>query len=565
LRFLLRDYLQTLRERDELDRALADLFLAMNLRIVKTPARGQSERGLDIAVFGRIGHDPPTLYLVQVKMGNVTRKTWDSGPNAVRQSLNQLIDNRAYFKRLVRNARRVVIVLAHNGTIDDNARPDYDGYVSDARRRRIQIENWDLGILVSRFLSALLNERLFNSESATLLRRALAFLENPGYDLRHLRRLLGELIPGASSNDRIRKRAVVQILLALGIVEHFARTETDNLDQAVRGYEQGFLHIFAWFWRDDLLGRQWYRKMFLSLADRYLNVSLELLRRVDPLLDAPHGLAVGGSHERVEYPIRSIRMAGLAAQWFLFLARFAGDPNVTEKLRFLADFAARLKRTVPVIARPVFDDQMLEVGLYALTLFAMGDPESARGYLGEVVGRMILDEAHGGALPEGTGNLEAVSRLLLAQEKTADYLDTASTLLPMLAELAVLFEMPELYEQVRTRWNQRVDFQEWYVDETFPKWGFLPIAPVDDRTLVESSITLPDSVGKFRREIEERRAFDTAYLALLSSRRFFDLAYFVAARTYRYRLTPAVWREFLPELPSAESPSSAPAQAAVRL
>jgi hypothetical protein len=456
----------------------------------------------------------------------------------------------------VPEAKRVVIVLAHNGTIDDNVRPEYVEYVGDVRRRRIQIENWDLGVLVDWFLASLLNERLFSSKSAALLRRTLAFLENPGYDLRHLARLLIELTPGVTGGERIRRRAVVQIRLALGIVEHFARTEADNLDTAVRAYENGFLHIFAWFLRNDLLKRRWYRSMFVSLADRYLNCSLDLLRRVDPLLDAPHGLTVGGSNESVEYSIRSIRIAGLAAQWFLFLARFSEDPTALEKLRFLSEFASRLAKTVPVIAGPVFDDQMLEVGLYALTLFAMGDIEVARVYLGEVVGRLILVEAQRGALPEGTGNLEAASRLVLAQEKTPDYVDSASTLLPMLAELAVLFEMPDVYEQVRSRWNQRVDFQEWYVDETFPEWGFLPIPPFENQTLLETSITLPESTDEFRLEIEERRRFDATYLSFLTKHRFFDLAYFISARTYRYRLTPAVWREFLPPLEPIEKLTS---------
>lgn len=544
MKFLVRDYLASLKERGELDRALVDLLTAMGLRVLRSPARGQAESGLDVAAVGRLDGGEPTLYLFQVKMGNVTRSSWNTGPNAVRQSLEDLIDGFPTFRKLAKEeaAKRVLLVLAHNGIIENNVRSRYEGFVAN-NKRKVRIKNWDLGVLAEYVVQFLLNERLFGEEPAARLRRTLAFLEVPGYDLRHLKDLLHTLVPGPTSGEKTRQRALLQIRMVLGIVEHFALTEARNADLATRAYELGFLEVYVWLRREKLLGKRKYFGLLLPLIDRYLGCSLELFERLDPLLDIPHGLAVGGMHERVEYPLRAIRVAGLAGQWLLVLARFSEQPDMLDKLKLLARFALRLKKSVPVVAKPLFDDQMLEVGLFALTLFAIGEADIARDYVGEVVARLFW-----GSLPEGTGNLEAVSRLHLVQQKSPEYLDTSSTLLPMIAELAVLLELPEVYGQIRERWNEKVDFQEWYPDETFPVWGLLAHSSEEDRTKTESTIFLPQGMDQFRREIEERRTSDAPYLACLSKDRFFDLAYYVAARLHRHRLTPGAWREFMPKM-----------------
>jgi hypothetical protein len=549
MKFLVRDYLASLRERGELDRALVDLLTAMGLRVLRSPARGQAESGLDVAAVGRLDGGEPTLYLFQVKMGNVTRSSWNTGPNAVRQSLEDLIDGLVAFRKLAKEeaAKRVVLVLAHTGVIENNVRSRYEGFVAN-NKRKVRIKNWDLEILAGYVVQFLLNERLFGDVPAAKLRRTLAFLEVPGYDLRHLKDLTHTLVPHPTSGEKTRQRALLQIRMVLGIVEHFALTEAGNADLATRAYELGFLEVYAWLRRDELLGKRKYLDLLLPLIDRYLACSLELLQRLDPLLDAPHGLALGGMHERVEYPLRAIRVAGLAGQWFLVLARFSEQPDVLDKLKLLARFALRLKKSVPVVAKPLFDDQMLEVGLFALTLFAIGEADIARDYVSEVVARLIC-----GSLPEGTGNLEAVANLHFTQQKSPEYLDSSSTLLPMLAELTVLLEIPEVYRQIRERWNEKVDFQEWYPDETFPAWGLLAHSSEEDRTKTESTIVLPESMDQFRREVEERRVADAAYSACLLNDRFFDLAYHVAARLHRHRLTPGVWREFMPPVDSGST------------
>ena len=52
MKLIIREYLASLRERDELDAILPDLLSEMGFTIISKPARGTKQHGVDIAAVG---------------------------------------------------------------------------------------------------------------------------------------------------------------------------------------------------------------------------------------------------------------------------------------------------------------------------------------------------------------------------------------------------------------------------------------------------------------------------------------------------------------------------------
>lgn len=93
MKLVIAEFLRTLKERDELDRLLPDLLIEMGYVPLAKPQTGNRQFGVDIAARGK---DPRSgneeLLLAVVKQGNIGRTEWDGNDQAVRQSINEILD-----------------------------------------------------------------------------------------------------------------------------------------------------------------------------------------------------------------------------------------------------------------------------------------------------------------------------------------------------------------------------------------------------------------------------------------------------------------------------------------
>lgn len=93
MKLILKQYLASLKERDELDALLPDLLSEMGLNIFSSPQRGTSQRGVDVAAAGDMGDGVDKVYLFSIKAGDLTRKEWDgNSEQSLRPSLNEIKD-----------------------------------------------------------------------------------------------------------------------------------------------------------------------------------------------------------------------------------------------------------------------------------------------------------------------------------------------------------------------------------------------------------------------------------------------------------------------------------------
>jgi len=79
MKLIIKEYLASLKERDELDVILPDLLSQMGLHVFSKPSIGTRQYGVDIAAYGSIDKGPETVYLFSVKGGDLGRTDWNSG------------------------------------------------------------------------------------------------------------------------------------------------------------------------------------------------------------------------------------------------------------------------------------------------------------------------------------------------------------------------------------------------------------------------------------------------------------------------------------------------------
>src|SRR6476646_8466935 len=89
MKLLIRDYVASLKERQELDAILPDLLSELGFNVISRPGRGTAQRGVDVAAIGK----DSKVYLFTVKPGDLTRQEWDGTSQKLRSSLNEIIDD----------------------------------------------------------------------------------------------------------------------------------------------------------------------------------------------------------------------------------------------------------------------------------------------------------------------------------------------------------------------------------------------------------------------------------------------------------------------------------------
>src|SRR5262245_19828110 len=103
---LIRDYIGSFKERQELDAMLHDLLSELGFNVYSRPGRGTAQRGVDIAAIGKDEDGQRKVFLFSVKQGDLTRQEWSGTPQALRPSLEEMLDdyipNRipAHYKKL---------------------------------------------------------------------------------------------------------------------------------------------------------------------------------------------------------------------------------------------------------------------------------------------------------------------------------------------------------------------------------------------------------------------------------------------------------------------------------
>lgn len=577
MKLILAHYLRTLKERNEFDALLPDILMAMSYVPISKPQTGSRQFGVDLAAVGIAPEDGvQELLLLVIKRGDIGRSEWDSGPQSVRQSLNEVVD--VYLKTHVEPAHeslRKKIVLATTGDLKQDTQINWDNYTKDYSTQAV-FSFWGGDKIAALIEQHMLNEHIFSTEDRTHLRKALALAGELDYDQKDLHRLFHRQLKftneGMLMATNEKPQELVKVLRAINLAAQvFSKWSEDegNLKQALVASERAMLWSWHRIQQVEEKERHRYYQDFGELWNSYNTIAHRYFEKLQGHLYVQDGLS-GYSREDAEFSLVVFEQIGLLASIGLCRILAVAVDEETRNVELdnaaivAAGLAAMLKNN-PVSGSPRFDIHVVDIVLGMLLLVLTGHITQARDWLTELVKRIDFTLKRKRDFPISTDSTDDLVEVTVfgGEELTARLMGT-SWLLPTLAGWSVILDRKDLYDALAK--NSKKEYPEiclqlWHpTGQDLSKHLYYWPAQYQCGES-EAPIILPDAMSSFRDQMEsilksDRYDVTAASTAGKAGIPAIDL---VACRHFRTPIAPFYWYKLLRlnELKTSEETSVA--------
>lgn len=484
MKLIVKQYLASLRERNELDAIIPDLLSQLGLNVFSRPGRGTRQDGVDVAAVGSLDGGQEKIYLLSIKQGDLTRSSWDGDAvQSLRPSLNEILDS--YIpNRLPKEHKNkdIVICICIGGDIQEQVRPQVEGYIESNTRDNITFEEWNGDKLASMILSGFLREELLPSDSRSQLRKCLALLEDPEVSYEYFVSLLKLLTNKENLQNKNHITIIRQINICLWILFAWAR-DKGNLESAYLSSEISLL--YAWeiaktYFSKTTKTAEAVKLAFQATLDVYQKITEEYLDKIAPYTKIKHSLSVAvNSSCSIDINLKLFDVLGrmaIGGLWKCWNLEKHGNDGLesreflTNRIQVYSDYIMQLIINNPILLLPVKDDQIIDISIAVLLLSKdISNNNYINIWLSEMYGRANIAYQTFGQYP---CNLSRYNDLLeYTERKEEEYrkeITAGSVLFPMIALWAALFGNNSLYDSVqkfRAEYLEHCTFQFWYPDE----------------------------------------------------------------------------------------------------
>jgi hypothetical protein len=323
--------------------------------------------------------------------------------------------------RIDEKVSRWTVVAVHNGDV----RITQIGDQRSSLIRRIQevygcdVDWWDAPRLVNLVLEA-------QTESgAPLTERASAGLFPPGvrpfarlaidslahghfgarFDLDAVDRLVDSVLPIVDGAQDLRdwERTVSELGLLVAMIDVECKARPEAKGTTLPGFEAAERVLCRAMGRggaiDDLPKssvKKRVTELLVLLLRQYVALGERLVEHLTPVLGVMRGLALPVNSEPIDYPLRTLRLAGYVAAAGA-VARDLG--NVDLARRFASVLKDIFHNNPGGALSPVTDDQVVELALCWDLWRSLGDPEEARSSARSLVERLLWRRSSRRRLP----------------------------------------------------------------------------------------------------------------------------------------------------------------------
>jgi hypothetical protein len=403
MKLLLRTYLASLRERDELDAILPDLLSELGYTVYSRPQRGTTQAGVDIATVGKDEDGERKLFLFSVKQGDLTRQSWDGTPQALRSSLDEILDNYIPHRLPKRHEKlKIVICLVFGGDMQEQVRSNVNGYIKRNSTEKISFDEWNGDKLAGLLLQGILREEIMPKTLRSHFQKAVALVDEPDIAYQHFGRLVHELCKHAN-DDRACVRTARQLYIALWVLFVWAR-DVDNVKAPYQASELVLLNI--WNLLRPHIGRKSSAagKAITAVLQNAMQLHLEIASRLLDRKLLPHvgtrdGISMAvQTRSAVDVNLKlfdilgRIALTGLWVHWLIERDSDAKHRAVAqERISLLASMGYQLINNNQALLLPLQDQQAIEIALFLVFVGTVnGSTTDARTWLHEMVGRLVF-------------------------------------------------------------------------------------------------------------------------------------------------------------------------------
>ncbi|HVI60428.1 MAG TPA: hypothetical protein VM619_16360 [Luteimonas sp.] len=561
MKLIVKEFLSQLKESGELDRLLPDLLARMKIVPISRPQIGVRQNGVDVAAVGRDKDGVKALFLFVLKVGDLGRRDWDGGVNAVRATLNQVKDS--YLHSFVRPEHRslpVRIVVCSTGELKQEVTQDYNGYVADNQTDRVNYAFWsgdDLADLIDKHL---LDEYAIDPSERADLRRGIALVGSRDYDLRHVYKVLDALLLGSHDGSvrpttAHRKKFIRKLRTAALVLEIIFRwaNEEGNLLNAFKVGERCCLWAWGFIRVRDLFK---YRPAMVAFWDIYQihgRICRAYYDKVGRYFLARDGISVYSSENALVTGKVFEQIGVLAEIGLVQLQDAIGEDGevATGNANAIAKVLVSLVKNNPSSGSPRYDENAIELSMAFTLLLGTGNHEAAKEWLDELANRLSYSFSRSKCFPIATDSFDDLVALEVGEltEEEVKKLKDLSTLVPTLMYWSVVFEHDELYRKLQSIQGSAFDgicLQLWYADEATESLVYREAAQYESGT-TEAPIVFPKDVGELI--AGEKKKLDSKAIVGLDTFSAVRYGMFVvvmmACRHFRTPFSPQFWMPFI--------------------
>lgn len=469
MKLIIKDYLASLKERNELDALLPTLLSQMGLTILSAPSIGNRQYGVDISAFGSINGEPEKVYLFTIKAGNLGRQDWDNGSfQDVRPSLNEILDTyiTTHIPEELANFP-IEICVTFGGDLKQEIELTLSQFEKQKATEKIKFSRWSGDRIAGYLETYLFNEQLFlTDELKSLLRKSLAMVDQPEVSFKNFSILIYKLFENLEKQSiKNQLTTIRQCYLALGILNSWCQSE-NNIESAYLSAERLILYswdITKFNVEKKSTDAKKIREIFSSLIQLYLSISESYYKKLVPHLDSLHAIsnAIRGNcdvdvNTKLFDIIGRISLFGIWLNWCF--ARMHNHAPIEETLNNsrevyneVCESIKKLIMSNSLLFHPFKDDQAIDIGLTAYHLLQKDqNDEDLLAWLSGITQTIHIAFIHNWRYPSTIHDyLELVLHPIDDSESYRQNVTKGSILYPLLAFFSYVLKNDEMHITIR--------------------------------------------------------------------------------------------------------------------
>ena len=552
MNFLTSEYISLLKEDGELDALLIDILISKNITPISKPQKGR-QYGVDIAAIGNDKDNIEKIFLITVKQGDITRSVWDSGQNAVRQSLTEILET--YISISLTTEQRKLpkkVIVATNGNLNQTVQTSWAKYTEKYESDDLKFDFWGIDDITKMVSENLLSERLFNPEMRSLLKKTLAFLELKDYDLNHYNKLVNVILDKPIKTKKPLLKRLKLLRICLSIVFKWAE-DNGYIKSAIFAADKTILKVFEWLSNQEHFKEKYIRLEFYEIHSLRRKIGISYFNKVSKHYFVEHSLQ-RYSRNQIEYSLTVWEEIGILANIGLteikqyqyhFNSKDSSAAAIYEKSAMTISKALlSLINTNPTSHYPLYDDHIIDIEPAMRFLYFTGHKKECKKWL-----RMLVVGIHDAKILKGffplfKTNYEDLVNYYLGTKKQ----DEKSTmLLTLLADWSALLDSKEAYDDLQNilkLFDNKLNLQIWFPKPETEKF-YLNNGYSRASGKVKHSITLYKSIEDYKKEIiEEVKLFSVEKKFKIMDISY-DLIFSITSRYHRELPFPYIWRRLV--------------------
>lgn len=384
MRLILKDYIETFKEEQEMENLLDNILFMNDYNNIIRPQKGVGQLGVDFSA-----EKDEVIYLFVVKKGDIDKSNWDYGNNAVRPTLNEILDS--YIPQRLNNTKKkkIKIILCTNGIIKQNIEPSWNGYINRHKTKNIEYDFWGIDNLVYMTEKYLANEYIFNDDIKSELRKVLYFLDED-LNLKYFEKLIEKIIDKINlkyKRKKVYKKSLIVYTMVCRMCISYSMDQ--NLKVAVNMSEKSLIIYWNFITKNNLYKCIIELEQLLKLSSYYMECCRKYILEVKKISNLSPSFPIYNS---LEYRISTYEVIGILSTYTYYIYYYCGktyevEENVNLIITIINNNAA--------FYYPIYDLNSIEINTL---IFLLKEVENDQGsvlvgnLLNRIVTRMIRDK-----------------------------------------------------------------------------------------------------------------------------------------------------------------------------